>query len=84
MIFHLFTCIFLFQSPLDSEERMSMREEFLKDETTMTVYLGILYFNITTFSTVGFGDIYPIQSYEMFTTIVSILVGQLLFSYLSG
>jgi len=61
-----------------------MSEKFLDDDDTMSVYLGIFYFNISTFATVGFGDIYPVASYEMITTIVTTLVGQLLFSYLSG
>jgi len=50
----------------------------------MTVYLGMLYFVLMTFSTVGFGDIAPQKATEMITNLICILIGQLMFSYISG
>jgi hypothetical protein len=85
MIFHVFACIFLFQSPEQVEEgEVSMVNTYLKGQSTMSIYNGMLYFVVTTFSTCGFGDIVTKSQIEMVTNIISILGGQLMFSYVSG
>lgn len=42
------------------------------------------YFALTTLSTVGYGDFYPISSLEMITTVVVMMLGVAFFSYIMG
>lgn len=42
------------------------------------------YFALTTLSTVGYGDFYPISSLEMITTVIVMMLGVAFFSYIMG
>ena len=41
-----------------------------------------MYFAFTTLSTVGFGDFYPVSSFERIMGVIIMLVGVLIFSYI--
>ena len=43
-----------------------------------------LYFSLTTLSTVGYGDFYPISSIEMILGVITMLLGVFFFSYIMG
>ena len=42
------------------------------------------YFSLTTLSTVGYGDLYPISNYEKIFTVFVMLGGVAFFSYIMG
>ena len=43
-----------------------------------------LYFALTTLSTVGYGDIFPISQFERITAVVVMMLGVAFFSYIMG
>ena len=43
-----------------------------------------LYFSLTTLSTVGYGDFFPISSIEMILGVITMLLGVFFFSYIMG
>jgi hypothetical protein len=54
------------------------------DKTPMQELLVTFYFMITTLTTVGYGDLYPKNIYEMSLMIFIMLIGIALFSYVIG
>ena len=53
------------------------------EEKTSKIIISC-YFALTTLSTVGYGDFYPISSLEMITTVVVMMLGVAFFSYIMG
>ena len=43
-----------------------------------------LYFSLTTLSTVGYGDFFPISAIEMILGVITMLLGVFFFSYIMG
>ena len=48
------------------------------------MYIESAYFTITTVATVGYGDIYPVNTLERGFTIVLMLIGVSAFTFVSG
>ena len=45
-------------------------------------FIKILYFSLTTLSTVGYGDIYPVTYIEMIVTVLIMFLGVAFFSFI--
>ncbi|GLI63367.1 hypothetical protein VaNZ11_006304 [Volvox africanus] len=54
----------------------------LQDATAFERYLTSLYFVVITFTTVGYGDVYPVTTAERFMTCVGMLVGVVTLGYI--
>jgi hypothetical protein len=50
----------------------------------MYVTIAMTYYSFTTMSTVGFGDFYPVSTYEQLTGAFVLLFGVSIFSYIMG
>lgn len=76
MMSHIFACLWVFFSQLseDGDGESFMTGE-AKDMTVMQQYLTSFYFIITTFSTVGYGDISAANTAEKLFCIVVMCVG---------
>jgi len=46
--------------------------------------ISTCYFSITTLSTVGYGDLYPVSEYEQLLIVLVMLGGVAFFSYIMG
>eukprot|EP01029_Cantina_marsupialis_P008279 TRINITY_DN1966_c1_g2_i3.p1 TRINITY_DN1966_c1_g2~~TRINITY_DN1966_c1_g2_i3.p1 ORF type:complete len:1326 (+),score=370.72 TRINITY_DN1966_c1_g2_i3:205-4182(+) len=65
----------------DSDENNWVKEHEINDSLN---YLTTLYWAFTTTTTVGFGDIVPVSTFERFCAIFAMLVGAVVFGYLVG
>lgn len=85
MIITYFTaCLFYFISSLQGDDNLNfMTYNGIADETYSNFYKCIMvcYMSITTLSTVGYGDLYPISNLEKVIGIVIMLSGVGFFSY---
>lgn len=61
-----------------------IKEFDLKDKESMHQLIVSCYFALTTLSTVGYGDYYPISNQERFVTLIIQLGGVAFFSYIMG
>jgi hypothetical protein len=62
-------------------------EEWIKEnckESFMTQAIVVCYFALTTLSTIGYGDYYPISRNEKMVGIIFMLVGIVFFSQIMG
>lgn len=74
MICHIFACLWIFSSQMIQDENSFMSGEVL-DMTVEEQYLTSVYFIITTFSTVGYGDISASNTSEKIFCIIIMIVG---------
>jgi hypothetical protein len=65
---------------------MHLPDEDDKGEKIPLYYklIASCYFSITTLSTVGYGDLYPVSEYEQLCVIVIMLGGVAFFSFIMG
>ena len=68
----------------DLEHNTFIKEFDLKDSGPMHQLIVSSYFALTTLSTVGYGDFYPISNHERFMTLIVQLGGVAFFSYIMG
>lgn len=84
---HIISCLWYqltFIYPLDNW-LMSYQAKFSDfDQSNLNLYLTSLYWSVTTFCTVGFGDIVPINHLEMGFTVLWIIFGISFYSYVIG
>ena len=64
MATHISSCLWIFFSQLASEDDVTWMDGSIKDLPLKEQYLTAFYFTITTFSTVGYGDISANNPYE--------------------
>lgn len=74
MICHIFACLWVFSSQIIKEENSFMSGEVLEMPVEQQ-YLTSVYFIITTFSTVGYGDISASNTSEKIFCIIIMIVG---------
>jgi potassium voltage-gated channel Eag-related subfamily H protein 8 len=84
-------CLWFFLvSHINTEEDIANGKTFLqvfgvdKIEDTYTKVIISCYFALTTLSTVGYGDLYPISTREMICGILVMMVGIVFFSHIMG
>ena len=75
-------------SDKDVEEGQTFSQTFeLGEHTDQRYYaqlITICYFALTTLSTVGYGDMYPISNFEKISAVVIMLCGVAFFSFIMG
>ena len=57
LICHVFACLWIFFSQFADEDESTWLNEDFKKMSIFNLYITSFYFTITTFSTVGYGDI---------------------------
>jgi len=57
LICHVFACLWIFFSQFAGEDEPTWLNEDFKQMSIIDLYVTSFYFTITTFSTVGYGDI---------------------------
>lgn len=55
-----------------------------EDLNNMSRLIKVCYYALTTLSTVGYGDMYPVQNSEVILAVVYILAGAAFFAYIMG
>ena len=92
-ITYIIGCITLFMSndlnsDIDVEEGLTFSANFELGEYSYHRYyaqlITICYFALTTLSTVGYGDMYPISNLEKISAVVIMLCGVAFFSFIMG
>ena len=92
-ITYIIGCITLFMSndlnsDIDVEEELTFSANFELGEYSYHRYyaqlITICYFALTTLSTVGYGDMYPISNLEKISAVVIMLCGVAFFSFIMG
>ena len=78
-LIHILSCLWVFFCTFGDNEETFLDESF-KEKSVGDQYLTSLYFIITTFSTVGYGDISASNSVEKMLCIIAMLVGVAAFS----
>lgn len=88
---HCSACLWLFIGEIgESDEGLSWISDTsslyggIMDEPQYTQYIASLYFSISALATVGFGDITPQNNMEMAYSIVVMLLGATVFSYITA
>jgi len=97
IITYFFGCSFYMLSSqqflFSSDETKQNSDTFLKkfdmidtddSENSFEYMIKSLYFAITTLSTVGYGDLYPISNFEKIIGTIIMLVGVVFFSFIMG
>ena len=79
-IIHILSCLWVFFCTFTSDKENSFIDDDFLSMTVPDKYLTSLYFIITTFSTVGYGDISASNSTEKIVCIFMMLIGVAAFS----
>ena len=81
---------YFFVSSVNTEADIRDKKTFItyhKIDQVKDTYTRLIiscYFALTTLSTVGYGDLYPISKYEMIGGIVVMMIGVIFFSHIMG
>ena len=75
MATHISSCLWIFFSQLAAEDDATWMDGDIKDLPLKSQYLTAFYFTITTFSTVGYGDISANNPYEQVFCILIMCIG---------
>ena len=84
---HTLACTWIwvaFESQIDPMSTSWVEEHGFSDYTDRELYITSVYFTITTITTVGYGDIYAIGTYERLLGILTMLIGVVAFSFSTG
>ena len=83
-LLHWATClwIYILESTLDAQRLNFLRHFKLENMSNIDIYVANLYWFMTTVSTVGFGDFYPINFYERLYLSGLMIFSALFFGYL--
>lgn len=77
---HILTCLFVFFASFGQDEVDSFLNDDFMQMTVMQQYLTSCYFIISTFSTVGYGDISASNRIEKIFCIIAMAIGVAVFS----
>lgn len=80
---HIIGCIYWYLSFTISTKSW-IDEMNLRDDTLFRQYVTALYWTFTTLSTVGFGDIVPLNTAERVVTICTMLLGATVFGFIAA
>lgn len=83
-IVHVLSCLWFFMSKVSDDRENWVVNYGINDSTLGTQYLASFYWTITTLTTVGYGDILPVNSIERFYCIFVMLGGVFFYSYTIG
>ena len=83
LFLHIFACAWV-NLGWEPDGWVSVRIDSLPNTEEATVYLAGLYWAITTFATIGYGDITGIHEVDYLFTMAVFLFGICMFSYLLG
>lgn len=77
MVCHIFACLWVFFSQLAEADNYDtwIADESIKEMPSNELYLKSFYFIITTFSTVGYGDMSASNIYEHIFCIIVMVIG---------
>ncbi|GIL58083.1 hypothetical protein Vafri_13279, partial [Volvox africanus] len=84
LVVHMSASAWFFVAVMESKDLTGTWAEAagLQDATKFERYLTSLYFVVITFTTVGYGDVYPVTTAERFMTCVGMLVGVVTLGYI--
>ena len=69
-------CLFTVSSTFDSIAVNGWIYKFdYQDDSSIVIYLTALYWSVVTCTTVGYGDIIPINDYEKLLTVIVLMLG---------
>ena len=77
---HILTCLFVFFASFGEDEPETFLNEDFKEMTVDVRYLTSMYFIMSTFSTVGYGDISASNHVEQLFCIFAMVIGVAVFS----
>ena len=77
---HLLSCIFIYLSQLEHPNWIYVNN-FEIDKDKFDIYISSFYYIFTTISTVGYGDIISISSYERLFNLILLVVGIIIYSF---
>ena len=77
MIWANFCDYFHINFDIPDEESFTMQNEMepFKEHTGMTIIVKVMYYSFTTLSSVGFGDMHPLNSFERILCAVAMISG---------
>ena len=86
LITHMLCCLWVFAAKMDSENNWVKTKvpDTYEEIRNSELYLLSFYFVATTVTTVGYGDISPVNSDERVFAIFMLFIGVLCFASLSG
>ena len=81
LLVHIVTCMWVFVGFYDSTSANWITVGGYEDTDNMTLYIISLYWTVTTFTTVGYGDIVAINTSEKLFTVTVMTLGIIFYSY---
>lgn len=81
LIVHLVACMWVFVGKFDETSINWIEIGNFQDIPNMSLYIVSLYWTITTFTTVGYGDIVAVNFSEKFFTVIVMTIGIIFYSY---
>jgi hypothetical protein len=86
MLTHLFACGWLILHRYAFNEGMKtwVSKANMQDRDDQELFITSYYFTLTTMTTVGYGDFSPNNSFERIWCMVVMLIGVIVFAYISG
>jgi len=80
---HLVACLWVASSSLEIKSHLTWIQSIQStDEKNYSVYVSAMYWAIVTCTTVGYGDIVPINTYEKTLSILILILGVAFFSFI--
>ena len=83
-VIHILSCLWVFFCVFAENEPETFVDDSFKNMEVADRYLTSLYFIITTFSTVGYGDISAVTNSEKIMSVFAELLGGMIFGMLVG